>query len=72
MIIMESLKILEGKIREIADKNTKTAEEHGRLIEEIRVLRENVASLKAEKEHLVRHVNDMIQTIEQHLGKESA
>ncbi len=65
---MESLEILERKIREFADKNAKTAEEHNRLLEEIKVLRENVASLEAEKEHLRTRV---IRVIEQHLGEES-
>ncbi len=68
---MESLEILERKIREFVDKNAKTAEEHNRLLEEIRVLKENVASLEAEKEGLRTRVNNMIQTIEQHLGTES-
>ena len=68
---MESLEILERKIREFADKNAKTAEEHNRLLEETKVLRENVASLEAEKEHLRTRVDNMIRVIEQHLGEES-
>lgn len=67
---MESLEILERKIREFVDKNAKTAEEHNGLLEEIKVLRENVASLEAEKERLRTRVDHMIQTIEQHLGAE--
>lgn len=68
---MESLEILERKIREYVDKNAKTAEEHNRLLEEIKVLRENVASLEAEKERLGTRVDNMIRIIEQHLGEES-
>ena len=68
---MESLEILERKIREIVDKNARTAEEHTRLLEEIKVLRENVASLEAEKERLRTRVDNMIRAIEQHLGEES-
>ncbi len=71
IFIMESLEILERKIREFADKNARTAEEHTRLLEEIKVLRENVASLEAEKEHLRTRVDNMIRVIEQHLGEES-
>lgn len=69
---MESLEILERKIREFADRNARVAEEHNRLLEEIRVLRENVASLEAEKERLGTRVDNMIRIIEQHLGEESA
>ena len=68
---MESLEILERKIREYVDKNARTAEENNRLLEEIKVLRENVASLEAEKERLGTRVNNMIRIIEQHLGEES-
>ncbi len=68
---MESLEILERKIREYVDKNARTAEEHNRLLEEIKVLRETVASLEAEKERFGTRVNTMIRTIEQHLGEES-
>lgn len=71
MLIMESLEILERKIREFVDKNAKTAEEQNRLLEEIKVLRENVSSLEAEKERLGTRVDNMIRVIEQHLGKES-
>ncbi len=67
---MESLEILERKIREFVDKNARTAEEHNRLLEEIKVLRENVASLEAEKERLGTRVDNMIRIIEQHLGEE--
>lgn len=70
-IIMESLEILERKIREFVDKNAKAAEENNRLLEEIKVLRENAASLEAEKERLGTRVDSMIRIIEQHLGKES-
>ena len=70
MFIMESLEILERKIREFVDKNAKAAEEHNRLLEEIKVLRENVASLEAEKESLGTRVDNMIRIIEQHLGEE--
>ena len=68
---MESLEILERKIREYVDRNARTAEEHNRLLEEIKVLRENVASLEAEKQRLRTRVDNMIQIIEQHLGEES-
>ena len=68
---MESLEILERKIREYVDKNARTAEEHNKLLEEIKVLRENVASLEAEKERLRTRVDNMIRIIEQHLGEES-
>ena len=68
---MESLEILERKIREFVDKNARTAEEHNSLLEEVRVLRGNVASLEAEKERLKTRVDNMIRTIEQHLGTES-
>ena len=70
MIIMKSLEILERKIREFVDKNARAAEEHNRLLEEIKVLRENVASLEAEKESLGTRVDNMIRIIEQHLGEE--
>ncbi len=68
---MESLEILERKIREFVDENAKTTEEHNRLLEEIKMLRGNVASLEAEKERLRTRVDTMIRTIEQHLGEES-
>jgi len=68
---MESLEILERKIREYVDKNARMAEQHNELLEEIKVLRENVASLEAEKERLGTRVDNMIRIIEQHLGKES-
>ncbi len=68
---MESLEILERKIREFVDKNAKAAEEHNRLLEEIKVLRENAASIEAEKERLRTRVDNMIRIIEQHLGEES-
>ncbi len=68
---MESLEILERKIREYVDRNARTAEEHNRLLEEIKVLRENVVSLEAEKERLRTRVDNMIRIIEQHLGEES-
>ena len=71
MLTMESLEILERKIREFVDKNARTAEEHNRLLEEIKVLRGNVASLEAEKEHLRTRIDNMIRIIEQHLGEES-
>lgn len=67
---MESLEILERKIREYVDKNARTAEEHNRLLEEIKVLKENVVSLEAEKERLRTRVDNMIRIIEQHLGEE--
>lgn len=72
MLIMESLEILERKIREFVDRNARVAEEHNRLLEEIKALRENVASLEAEKERLGTRVDNMIRIIEQHLGEESA
>ena len=68
---MESLEILERKIREFVDKNAKAAEEHDRLLEENKVLREKIASLETEKERLGTRVDDMIQIIEQHLGEKS-
>lgn len=68
---MESLEILERKIREFVDKNAKAAEEHSRLLEEIKALRESVASLEAEKERLGTRVDNMIRIIERHLGEES-
>ena len=68
---MESLEILERKIREYVDKNARTAEEHKKLLEETKVLRENVASLEAERERLSARVDNMIRIIEQHLGEES-
>ena len=71
VLIMESLEILERKIREFVDKNAKAAEEHNRLLEEIKVLRENAASIEAEKERLRTRVDNMIRIIEQHLGEES-
>ncbi len=67
---MESLEILERKIREFVDKNARIAEEHNRLLEEIKVLRENAISLEAEREHLRTRVDNMIRIIEQHLGEE--
>lgn len=71
VLIMESLEILERKIREFVDKNAKAAEEHNRLLEEIKVLRENAASIEAEKERLRTRVDNMIRIIEQHLGEDS-
>ena len=71
ILTMESLEILERKIREYVDKNARTAEEHNRLLEEIKVLRGNIASLEAEKERLGTRVDNMIRIIEQHLGEES-
>ncbi len=68
---MESLEILEGKIREFVDKNAKAAEEHNRLLEEIKMLRENVASLEAGKERLRTRIDNMIRIVEQHLGEQS-
>ena len=68
---MESLEILERKIREFVDKNAETTEEHNRLLEEIKMLRGNVASLEAEKERLRTRVDNMIRSIEQHLGEKS-
>ena len=68
---MESLEILERRIREYVDKNAKTAEQNRSLVEEVRVLREKVAALESEKESLGARVDGMIGTIEQHLGEET-
>lgn len=71
-MFMESLEILERRIREYVDKNAKTAEQNRGLAEEVRVLREKVAALESEKESLRTRVDGMIGTIEQHLGEETA
>ena len=71
-MFMESLEILERRIREYVDKNAKTAEQNRSLAEEVRVLREKVAALESEKESLRTRVDGMIGTIEQHLGEETA
>ncbi len=67
---MESLEILERKIREFADKNALIVEEHSRLVEEVSILRENVKTLEAEKQQLKTRVDNIIGVIEQHLGQE--
>lgn len=68
---MESLEILERRIREYVDRNAKTAEQNRTLLEEVKVLREKVAALESEKESLRERVDGMIGTIEQHLGEET-
>ncbi len=68
---MESLEILERKIRENLDKTAKIAEERDRLSVEIKTLRESIAALEAEKHRLQTSVGNMIRMIEQHLGEQS-
>ncbi len=72
ILAMESLEILERKIREFADKNALITEERSRLVEEVEILKKTVRTLEEEKQQLKTRVDNIISVIEQHLGQKPA
>lgn len=83
---MESLEILERKIREYIEKNAGSTKNVQSLREEIGTSREKAAALESkvaelerkvveleqQREHLKSRVEGMIKVIEQHLGEEAS
>ena len=69
---METIDILENKIKEALSKKASLETEHHILMEEVVVLRESLRRLEAERQEVKSKVDQIIEKIELYLSRSEA
>ncbi len=69
---METIDILESKIKEALSKKASLETEHQILMEEVVVLRESLRRLEAERQEVKSKVDQIIEKIELYLSRSEA
>jgi len=69
---METMDILENKIKETLSKKTKLEVEHKNLSEEILKLRESVEKLEREKDDIKHKLDRVIEKVQIYLSRSEA
>lgn len=65
---MESMQILESKLKEYIDKNDKLFNDYSNLMKEVKTLRQSVTKLESEKEEIKKQINGVIERVEKYLN----
>jgi FtsZ-binding cell division protein ZapB len=69
---METMDILEGKIKEALSRKTKLEIEHKNLMEEVTKLRESVKKLEMERDDIKQKLDRVIEKVEIYLSRSEA
>ncbi len=69
---METMDILEGKIKEALSRKTKLEVEHKNLMEEVASLRESVKKLEKERDDIKQKLDRVIEKVEIYLSRSEA
>ena len=69
---METIDILENKIKEALSKKASLETEHQILMEEVEVLRESLTRLETERQEVKSKVDQIIEKIELYLSRSEA
>lgn len=69
---METMDILEGKIKEALSRKTKLEIEHKNLMEEVTKLRESVKKLENERDDIKQKLDRVIEKVEIYLSRSEA
>lgn len=69
---METMDILEGKIKEALSRKTKLEVEHKNLMEEVVSLRESVKKLEKERDEIKQKLDRVIEKVEIYLSRSEA
>jgi len=69
---METMDILEGKIKEALSRKTKLEIEHKNLMEEVTKLRESVKKLEMERNDIKQKLDRVIEKVEIYLSRSEA
>ena len=69
---METMDILEGKIKEALSRKIKLEIEHKNLMEEVTKLRESVKKLEMERDDIKQKLDRVIEKVEIYLSRSEA
>ena len=69
---METMDILEGKIKEALSKKTKLEVEHKNLMEEVSKLRDSIKKLEKERDDMKNRLDSVIEKVEIYLSRSEA
>lgn len=69
---METMDILEGKIKEALSRKTKLEVEHKNLMEEVSKLRESIKKLESERDDIKTKLDGVIEKVEIYLRRSEA
>lgn len=69
---METMDILEGKIKEALSKKTKLEVEHKNLMEEVSKLRDSIKKLESERDDMKTRLDSVIEKVEIYLSRSEA
>lgn len=69
---METMDILEGKIKEALSRKTKLEVEHKNLLEEVSKLRDSVKKLEKERDEIKQKLDRVIEKVEIYLSRSEA
>jgi FtsZ-binding cell division protein ZapB len=69
---METMDILEGKIKEALSRKTKLEVEHKNLMEEVSKLRESIKKLESERDDIKTKLDGVIEKVEIYLSRSEA
>ncbi len=69
---METMDILEGKIKEALSRKTKLEAEHKNLLDEVAKLRDSVSKLERERDDIKDKLNNVIEKVEVYLSRSEA
>ncbi len=69
---METMDILEGKIKEALSKKTKLEVEHKNLMEEVSKLRNSIKKLESERDDMKSKLDSVIEKVEIYLSRSEA
>ncbi len=69
---METMDILEGKIKEALSRKTKLEVEHKNLMEEVVSLRDSVRKLERERDEIKQKLDRVIEKVEIYLSRSEA
>ncbi len=69
---METIDILESKIKETLSRKARLEEERRNLVDEVMVLHENIRRLETEKEEIKAKLEAIIEKIELYLSRSEA
>jgi len=69
---METMDILEGKIKEALSRKTKLEVEHKNLMEEVSKLRDSIKKLESERDDIKNKLDGVIEKVEIYLSRSEA
>lgn len=69
---METIDILESRIKETLSRKARLEEERRNLVDELMVLHENITKLETEKEEIKARLGAIIEKIELYLSRSEA